>query len=401
MPTPRRLRALLPVLALGVVVVSSGPAVADGPVGGERLAGMAVVTANPADPAPPPVSAASYVVADLNSGAVLAAKDPHGRYAPASTLKTLTAVTLIPRLDPAAPLTPSPQDVGVDGSKVGLVPTMSYTVKDLLTALLMVSGNDAAGALAGAVGGQQAAAGLMNTEATRLQALDTHAVNTSGLDAEGQVSSAYDLALIARAGMAMPDFRAYVATKRSFVPAPGGTTIEIDNHNRLLGGYPGAIGVKNGFTEAARASFVAAASRDGRILVVTLMRADPAVWKEAAALLDWGFAATQRNAGPVGQLVDPVPAQRPASASAGDPQDAPAAGTAIDDGRSPVVPVAAGAGLFGGLVLLRRRAVVRARARRRAAARQPPRDRAPGPRPGPARRGRGPARLAPADRRYF
>ena len=84
---------------------------------------------------------------------MLAAKDPHGRYAPASTLKTLTAVALHARAwTRRAVVTPAADDVDVDGSKVGLVRQLAYPVEDLFTALLVVSGNDAAGALATAVG---------------------------------------------------------------------------------------------------------------------------------------------------------------------------------------------------------------------------------------------------------
>ena len=175
---------------------------------------------------------------------------------------------------------------------------MSYPVKELLTAMLVVSGNDAAGALATAVGGTASAAELMNAEAARLQARDTQAVNPSGLDAKGQVSSAYDLALIARAGMALPSFREYVATQTSSISAPKKKRIEIYNHNRLLRDYDGAIGIKNGYTVAARASFVGAATRGGHTLLVTLLRADPLVWREAEALLDWGFAAVEAGVAP-------------------------------------------------------------------------------------------------------
>ncbi len=356
------------------------------------------------------MSAASYVVADLDTGAVLAAKDPHGQYAPASTLKTLTAVALIPRLDPATSITPTREDVDVEGSKVGLVTQLDYTAKDLFTAMLVVSGNDAAGALASAVGGMPAAAGLMNAEADRLQARDTRAVNTSGLDAEGQVSSAYDLALIARAGMAVPDFRSYVAVGRSTIPAPGGRTIEIANHNRLLADYPGALGIKNGFTSSARASFVGAATRDGHTLVVTLMRADPAVWKEAGLLLDWGFAAEARGAQPVGQLVDPVvpvsaaPAAQAAAGGGGGGGGAAGGGGAVD-GRPAAATAPTGGGLpvlrlTGGLlalltllVVLRRRAVVKARRRRRLAARRAAAAR--GGRPLPVRPGSRPSAPRP------
>ncbi|HEU0103667.1 MAG TPA: serine hydrolase [Mycobacteriales bacterium] len=386
MPTPPRARLLARALlvALLVVLVALGlapaaPARADTPLGGPRLQGLDVVSDSPGTPPVPPTSAASFLVADLDSGDVLAAKDPHGRYAPASTLKTLTAVALLPRLDLAQQVAPAADDVNVDGTKVGLVRQLSYSVRDLFTALMVTSANDAAGALATAVGGQQAAARLMNAEAVRLNALDTHAENTSGLDAVGQVSSAYDLALISRAGLTLPDFRTFVATRRAFIPAPGGVTIEINNHNRLLSTYAGTLGVKNGYTDAARASFIGAATRGGRTLVVTLMRGEPAIWKDAAALLDWGFAATGAGARPVGTLVAP----QAATATVGEAGPAPGAGPAA--AAPSVVPVAvrtADAGLpvvrlllllvlalLLVLVLLRRRAVVRARARRRRAAR--------------------------------
>lgn len=328
----------------------------------------------------PPTTAASFVVVDIDNGAVLAAKDPHGQFAPASTLKTLTAVTLLPRLDPAMQVAPTAADVDVDGTKVGLVQQLAYSVRDLFTAMLVTSANDAAMTLGTAAGGQPAAITEMNAEAVRLGALDTHAVDTSGLDAVGQVSSAYDLALIARAGLAMPDFRALVATRRAFIPAPGGATIEIDTHDRLLASYPGALGIKNGFTVAARASFVGAATRGGHTLVVALMRGDPAVWKDAAAMLDWGFAATAAGAHPVGRLV--APAARPAGPPARVARVAPmttragvshtGASAAASTSRAglPVLRVAVVVLLLLllTLLLLRRRAVVRARARRRRAA---------------------------------
>lgn len=337
-------------------------------VGGEALRTTGIAVAGPG-PALPEVSAAGYVVADLDTGQVLAAKDPHGRYAPASTLKTLTALTLLPRLDPQTSVTPVREDVDVDGSKVGLVPELAYPVRELTTALLLSSGNDAAGALATAVGGMPRAAELLNAEAARLQARDTHAVNTSGLDAPGQVSSAYDLALIARAGMALPEFREQVRLRRASIAAPGGRRIQFANHNRLLDEYPGALGIKNGFTSAARASFVGAASRDSRTLVVTLLRADPSVWREAGRLLDWGFAAAAAGARPVGQLVEPLsPAPQRAPTGAA-PAVAPAAAVVEDDGgwgRE-----AAGVlGLAAGALVLRRRQVVLRRRRRRAAMRR-------------------------------
>jgi D-alanyl-D-alanine carboxypeptidase (penicillin-binding protein 5/6) len=218
---------------------------------------------------------------------VLAAKDPHGRFAPASTLKTLTAVTLIPELDRDLKVAATFDDVNVEGSKVGVVERVGYPVHELFSALLMVSGNDAANVLATAAGGQERTASLMNAKARALQAFDTTAVNPHGLDAEGQLSSAYDLALITRAGLQDADFRTYVSTLNSSVSAPG-RRIDIRNKNKLLTGYPGTIGGKNGFTSAARASYVGAAERDGRRLVVAVMKSVPKVFDEAAKLLDWG-----------------------------------------------------------------------------------------------------------------
>jgi D-alanyl-D-alanine carboxypeptidase (penicillin-binding protein 5/6) len=300
------LGSLLGVLLLSgpAAAASAGPAVE--PVGGERMGAQGIVVDEDAPDLPADLTASSWLVADLVTGEVLAAKDPHGTYAPASTLKTLTAVALIPELDRDALVQASYDDIAVDGSKVGLVERLDYPVHELFTALMAVSGNDAANALASAAGGPERTAELMNSTARTLRALDTRAVNPHGLDAEGQVSSAYDLALIARAGMSDPQFAAYAATTRSSIAAPGGQRIEMASKNRLLKSYDGALGIKNGYTNAARASFVGAAERDGRRLVVTLMRAEPKVADEAAKLLDWGFLAAAGKAGPVGQLVEPV-----------------------------------------------------------------------------------------------
>lgn len=351
------------VLALTLGLALTAPAHAADPIG----PGLQV---DPQAAPLPTLTAASFLVADLDTGDVLAASDAHGQYAPASTLKTLTAVALLPRLTPGQQVTPTFEDVNVDGSKVGLVDTMSYPVEDLVRAMLMVSGNDAAGAVATAVGGQAAATRLMNAEARRLGALDTVAKNTSGLDADGQLSSAYDLALIARAGLAMPTFRADVATQTSSIPAPEGASIETYNHNKLLRSYEGALGIKNGYTVAARASFVGAAERDGHTLVVALMRAEPRVWAEGGELLDWGFAALDAGVRPVGSLAPPV---EPSPVA--DPVEAPVEATSValvtpekheGDSQTPML-LSTAALLATGLVFRRRQVVVRQRNRRRRA----------------------------------
>jgi D-alanyl-D-alanine carboxypeptidase (penicillin-binding protein 5/6) len=157
---------------------------------------------------------------------------------------------------------------------------------------------------------------MMNAEATHLQAYDTFARTPSGLDGPGETTSAYDLALIARAGLALPDFRGYVGTVKSRMPAPHHKHFQIYTHNRLLTTYRGDIGVKNGYTVAASATYVGAATRNGHTIVVTLMHANPYFWPEARSLLDWGFKA-EGQVTPVGTLVDP---QRPAPATAPAPK---------------------------------------------------------------------------------
>ncbi|WP_405088692.1 D-alanyl-D-alanine carboxypeptidase family protein [Microbispora sp. NBC_01389] len=364
-------------------------------VGGERLAGHGVVA--PAGfKAPPKTESSAYLIADADTGAVLAAKDPHGHYLPASTLKTLTAVTLIPRLDKNRRIKPSEKACNVEGSAVGIVPEPIYKVDDLMRALLMVSANDAAVALAEANGGLTRTLADMNAQARKLQAYDTVARTPNGLDAPGQRSSAYDLALIARAGLAMPAFREYISTKVAKFPAPkdygkkkkkknqddsdpsespAPAYYEMANHNRLLGRYKGMLGVKNGWTTKALGSFVGAARRDGHTIIVVIMHHPGGFWEEVSKLLDWGFAARSRVA-PVGELVRPVPDPAPSSSAlAVRPTGTPGPGGSAGDGtggdarrvagREPAgsglaVPLLAGGGALavlalGGAYALRRR----------------------------------------------
>jgi D-alanyl-D-alanine carboxypeptidase len=302
-----------------------GTATAAPPVGGERLGGTGTIVDAPAGfRAPPKINAASWVIADADTGQVLAAKDPHGKYLPASTLKTLTALTLIPKLDPNRLVRPSQKACDVEGTKVGMTPKMQYKVSDLFHALLMMSANDAAVTLAEANGGMAATIADMNAEARHLHASDTLAASPNGLDVDlglnvrTQHTSSYDLALILREGMKNPDFRAYVRALTTHFPAPptkrqrkkgrktGGYPIY--THNRMLAGQPyaytGMLGGKNGYTVAAGQTFVAEAKRGNHTILISLMKADVPPSPYAAKLLDWGFAAVGRVR-PVGELVAP------------------------------------------------------------------------------------------------
>ncbi|HJU96477.1 MAG TPA: D-alanyl-D-alanine carboxypeptidase family protein [Jiangellaceae bacterium] len=299
-------------------------------VGGAALAATGVPVVSTATPPLPAVEAPAWLVADLDSGSVLAALDAHAPLPPASTIKLLTALAVLPSVDAGQPYTATEEDARTEGSRVGLVPDHQYTIADLEHALLLASGNDAATALAAIVGGQDRALALMNDEAARLGAFDTNATNPHGLDAPGQVTSAYDLALIARAVLADEHLAGLVRTRTYDFPGLDGATFQIQNHNRLLGDYDGAIGLKTGYTSVSGHSLVAAAQRDGTRLVTVVLGAESRAEPAAQALLDWGFGVREL-AEPVGTLVTPeqVAAAVADSAESPDP-DAPPSGTAAD-----------------------------------------------------------------------
>ncbi|MET8353856.1 D-alanyl-D-alanine carboxypeptidase [Micromonospora sp. NPDC005206] len=285
---------------------------ADRAIGGAALAttGLAIPARAPTAPA---VTATSWLVADLNSGEVLGGCGPHERRTPASVQKLLLAASLMPRLDPTQMVEVTRadlRDLDPASSLMGVVAGGRYSVESLWLGLLLKSGNDAANVLARVGGGSAGRPGgveAMNDEARRMRANQTHAATPSGLDGPGQYTSAYDLALIARATFAREDFRRYIATTVAQIPAqPGNPAFAITHDNTLLGHYPGTLGGKTGFTDLARQTYVGVAERDGRRLAVTLLGAETAPLGslgEAAALLNWGFALP-RDAS-VGRLVTP------------------------------------------------------------------------------------------------
>jgi D-alanyl-D-alanine carboxypeptidase (penicillin-binding protein 5/6) len=291
-----------------------GYAPGDREIGGPALASAGLVLPPDAPPPPDRLSASSWLVADLDTGAVLGACGAHGHGIPASTVKLLLALTLLDELDPAEVVEVTAGDMAFTpgSSAVGLLVGGGYPVETLWLGLLLNSGNDAANVLARVGGGRDGVPGTlaaMNARARLLGAHQTHAATPSGLDGPGQFTSAYDLALIARALFDHERFRRYTATERVRIPAqppqdPRG--FEIQNNNRLLYNYQGALGGKTGFTELARHAYVGAAQRQGRRLVVTLLGAErqPApAWRQGAALLDWGFSLPPDAR--VGRLVEP------------------------------------------------------------------------------------------------
>ncbi len=296
------------VLALATLVAGAGSARAE-TIGGAQLDR----TQRTVDPLPgadplPDVWAETWLIADATTGEVLAHKGAHVQRAPASTLKTLTALTVLPRTSPDDVYVATKRAASIYGARVGLRVGKEYSLDELWYAVFLPSANDAAIAVAEANGGVRRTVRQMNRLAEQLQALDTRARNTSGLDAPGQLSSAYDLALIARAGLQREDFSRYAGTtKAQFPDLVGKGTHPIYTTNRLLAhGFPGMIGVKTGFTSQAGRTYVGAARRGGTTLIVTLMGIHESSEEAARKLLTWGFANDDKVR-PVGVLVEPLP----------------------------------------------------------------------------------------------
>ena len=301
---------------------------------------------------PKELSARSWIVADAESGEVLASHNAHWRLAPASTLKMLFADTVLPKFPRTQNHLVTNQDLagmGSGSSLVGIKEKQTYSVHDLWLGVFLRSGNDAVHVLTAMNGGVPQTVKDMNDRAAELQALDTYVVSPDGYDAPRQVSSAYDLTLIARSGMQNPDFREYAATPRAAFPGeqkPGKKreTFEIQNTNRLLTGdlgvapYQGIAGVKNGNTTHAGSTFTGVAERGGKVLLVTVMnpssKEQHAVYKETARLLDWGFAAAGKVT-PVGELVPPTSARTGTGTGTGADSGS---GTGGSDGGSAPAP---------------------------------------------------------------
>jgi D-alanyl-D-alanine carboxypeptidase (penicillin-binding protein 5/6) len=305
-PRPAR-RALLLVVVIAVSQVSliglasaqlSPPPPTPVPPDGS-LSPFPTALDTPADPlAVPQISAASAVLAELSSGQVLYAKDPRARRAIASLTKIMTALLTLERSDPSEVVTVRPDAVLADRGGIaalGLEPGERISVADLLDALMLQSANDAAIALADHVAGSEPRfVRIMNRRAERLGMDRTHFRSPNGLDDRG-TSTAQDLVTLTRAAYRTDGFAPIVAQLHASVPAPDGSTRELQNRNAMLWLYPGAVGVKTGYTSAAGYCVVAVAEREGRSLVAVVLGAPGDAFSDAAALLDHGFAAFEEH----------------------------------------------------------------------------------------------------------
>ncbi|MGH3645101.1 MAG: D-alanyl-D-alanine carboxypeptidase family protein [Mycobacterium sp.] len=271
------MRTLFAATVFALIAVLTAPAASALPDAEPVAAGVA---------APPDGPAQAWLVADLDTGRVLAAKDPNGAHAPASTIKTLLALVVVDHLNPNSFARANASHQRVECSCVGLTPGQPYTTRQLLEGLLMVSGNDAANMLADMLGGQRVAVAAMNAKAQQLGARSTRAGSPSGLDGPGweSVTTPHDLAVIFRAALANP-LLAYILRQPS-AQFPGKT---ITAQNELLSRYPGDLGGKTGYTGLARKTYVGAAQRGNRRLVVVQMYGTGDLYDQAIGLFDWGF----------------------------------------------------------------------------------------------------------------
>jgi D-alanyl-D-alanine carboxypeptidase (penicillin-binding protein 5/6) len=282
----RLLSCLGAVLCL-LAAVPAAPAAAIPVTGVVQPAGSTAIPDGPAQ---------AWIVADMDTGEVLAARGEHETHAPASTIKVLLATVVLDELPLDATIVANDADTRVECNCAGVAPGRTYTTRQLLEGLLLVSGNDAANTLATMLGGRDVAVQKMNAKAAMLGAHGTSAGSPSGIDGPGIDirSTPHDLAAIFRAAMANPVFAQITAQPTAVFPAKSGDVVLV-NQNELLHRYPGAFGGKTGYTDLARKTYVGGAHRGGRHLVVALMyglvaEGGPTYWDQAGALLDWGFA---------------------------------------------------------------------------------------------------------------
>ena len=241
---------------------------------------------------PDGISARAAVLLEASTGRVICSKNADQRLPMASTTKIMTALVAIESCDIDTVITVSPEAVGVEGSSIYLFAGERLSLEDLLYAMLLESANDAAAAIAIAVGGSiDGFAEMMNAKACELGLTDTHFTNPHGLDDPEHYTTASELARIASAAMKNEIFRTIVSTRKRTIPqSNGGEGVRVlFNHNKLLSGYEGAIGIKTGYTKLSGRCLVSAAKRDGVELIAVTLSA-PNDWNDHKTMLDFCFS---------------------------------------------------------------------------------------------------------------
>jgi D-alanyl-D-alanine carboxypeptidase (penicillin-binding protein 5/6) len=253
---------------------------------------VACLAAGPATAAedPYPWIAAAYVV--KRDGALLWAGSADRQLAPASLAKLMTALIALERGGLHQPVTVGRGVLQATGTRIGLKPGEKLTAGDLLTATVVRSANDACRALADHIGGKGFVQ-AMNGRAALLGLANTRFADPCGHDREGQYTTAADLAHLAEEVMRHDEYLRLARLERVTIRTlDGGRSFALRNTNALLGRYPGALGLKTGYTDGAGNCLVALAERDGVRVLAVLLNA-PNRWWNAAGLLDRAFAAAR------------------------------------------------------------------------------------------------------------
>jgi D-alanyl-D-alanine carboxypeptidase (penicillin-binding protein 5/6) len=302
----------------------------------------AVLAQAPSSTAPPPPPPQAWIVVDADTGAIVDASNERTPLRPASVIKLLTALIALERLPANASVPVSPVAEGMPARKINMKAGQVWSLTDTLYSLLLVSANDAAVALAERVSGTRSGFSAAMTEAAQHLGLEDSPVlrDPAGLDAEpfafegGNFISARDLAIIARAAWAQPEIRLVVASDHYEFRGGDGIDHVVRSHNLLMKTYPGAVGMKTGYTRGAGNTLIGAATRNGRTMISVVLNAVDAP-RFSAQLLDQGFFVPVDLQGGRGHLprvanaappVSAPPQQRVQVVAAPTPVDASAAG---------------------------------------------------------------------------
>ena len=251
--------------------------------------------------AAPSITAAAAAVIEEPCGALVQGYNVHARLSPASLTKIMTAIVAAENSDIRQTVSVTVDGGALseasDATVMGLSPGQQLSLTDLLYGLLLPSGNDAAIQIGEQVAGSvNDFVDMMNDKVDELDLENTHFANPHGLDEPGHYTSAYDIGLLGSRLLEDRDL-AFIVGNRSHQPAWDGPPVT--NLNLLLRNYPGALGVKTGYTPQAGQTIVAAAQRDGRRFVVSVLgSADN--FADATALLDWAFSRTDSSCEPAG-----------------------------------------------------------------------------------------------------
>ncbi|HEY2427952.1 MAG TPA: hypothetical protein VGI06_03400 [Acidimicrobiales bacterium] len=290
--------------AVALVVALASPAAALAPEGRPSTSPSPATTV-------PAASPRAWILVDAGTGAVLDAGNDRQALPPASLTKLLTALIATSALRPTDTMNVSLRAAGEPASKINMKPGQVWTFEDALYSMLLSSANDAAVAVAERTAGSlEAFAAAMQVAAAQL-GLQDHPLlqDPTGLDNSfsvngGNLLSARDIAIVARAVLAQPLLAQVVSTPVYRFVGPDGVQHRLGNHNQLLKSYPGAIGMKTGYTAKSGEDLIAAARRGNRTLIAVVLGA-PSVWRDSGRLLDEGFALPPGTAG-TGDRLPPV-----------------------------------------------------------------------------------------------